>query len=71
MTTAGFITRRDMASATEQISGRKAARVLVTLRGFSRSGNKRSPTESVASRLPTGPTGIETTQCQPIQEAAV
>ena len=69
-TTAGFITRGYMASPTEHTVSRKAA-VLVTLRGFSRSDNKRSPTGSVASRLPTGITGIETTQCQPIQEAAV
>ena len=55
----GFKNRGDMASATDTIARRKAA-VLVTLDGFSRSGNKRSPTGSVASRLPTGVTGIET-----------
>lgn len=68
-TTAGFITRGSMATPTGRVSRRKAA-VLVTLDGFSRSGNKRSPTRSVASRLPTGVTGTQTIQCQHTTEAA-
>jgi hypothetical protein len=55
----GFITVARMLSATGRVTRRKAATWNIV--GFSRSGIKRSPTGSViASRLPTGVTGIET-----------
>ena len=53
----GFITVARMLSATGRVTRRKAATWNIV--GFSRSGIKRSPTDT-ASRLPTGVTGIET-----------
>ena len=53
----GFKNRADVASATGRVTRRKAATWNIV--GFSRSGIKRSPTDT-ASRPPTGVTGIET-----------
>ena len=55
----GFMWDGYMASATGRVTRRKAATWNIV--GFSRSGIKRSPTGSaIASRPPTGVTGIET-----------
>jgi len=70
ISTAAFITRRDMASPTG--SQLRAEGAEGDTRLFCPGHINRCPSAtSLSGRVPSGVTGIETTQCQPIQEVAV